>query len=220
MKYPGLIFRGALIAALAYFSYLLLLISLQYVPFSKDVAFLKIKATEVLLPYYIPFFKAHIFTSFFLLLAGFTQFSPFVRKKYRRVHRLMGWFYCTILLLFSAPSGLVLGFHANGGVLSQFTFLLLGFLWIYTTIQSLRYAFKKEWIKHKQFMIRSYALTLSAITLRLWKYIIVVLFHPPPMDVYRIIAWLGWVLNILIAEWIIFSFSTSVSEDILETKIT
>lgn len=219
MKYPGLIFRGSLIAALAYFSYLLLLISLQYVPFSKDVAFLNIKSTEVLLPYYIPFFKTHIFTSFFLLLAGFTQFSSFVKKKYRRVHRLMGWSYCTILLLFSAPSGLVLGFHANGGLSSQFAFLLLGILWIYTTIQSLRYALKKEWKKHKQFIIRSYALTLSAITLRLWKYIIVILFHPPPMDVYRIVAWLGWVLNILIAEWIIFSYSTSVSEEISRAKI-
>ena len=50
-------------------------------------------------------------------------------------------------------------------------------------------------------MIRSYALTLSAITLRVWKYLIVLAFEPPPMDVYRLVAWLGFVPNVLFAEW-------------------
>jgi hypothetical protein len=52
-------------------------------------------------------------------------------------------------------------------------------------------------------MIRSYALTLSAISLRLFKYIIVFIWHPLPMDTYRIVAWLGWVVNLIIAEIII-----------------
>ena len=206
MKFSGLIFRVALIAALAYFSYLLLLISLQYIPFSKDVAFLNIKLNEVLLPFYIPFFKAHVFTSFFLLIAGFTQFSKWIRTRYRQLHRWMGWSYITILLLFSAPSGLVLGWHANGGWSSQLAFLLLGVLWIYTTTQALRYALKKDWRRHRNFMIRSYALTLSAISLRLFKWVIVGIWHPLPMDTYRIVAWLGWVVNIMIAEWIIYRY--------------
>ena len=55
-------------------------------------------------------------------------------------------------------------------------------------------------------MIRSFALTLSAITLRLWKYLIVLAFQPRPMDVYHIVAWLGWVVNLIIAEIIIFKY--------------
>jgi hypothetical protein len=55
-------------------------------------------------------------------------------------------------------------------------------------------------------MIRSFALTLSAITLRLWKYIIVMGFQPKPMDAYQIVAWLGWVLNLVIAEIIIYKY--------------
>jgi hypothetical protein len=50
-------------------------------------------------------------------------------------------------------------------------------------------------------MIRSYALTLSAITLRARKYGSVFAFEPPPMDVYRLVAWLGFVPNLLFAEW-------------------
>lgn len=201
------VLNGLLLIGLAYFSYLLLLISLQYVPFRVDAAFLRIKTDEVKLPYYVPFFKAHVFTSFFLLLAGFTQFSNWIRKHYQNVHRYMGWSYITILLLISAPSGLVLGYHANGGWTSQFAFILLGILWIYTTTQALRFALQKQWTIHRNFMIRSYALTLSAISLRLFKWIIVAVWHPLPMDTYRIVAWLGWVVNIAIAEIIIYKKS-------------
>jgi hypothetical protein len=53
-------------------------------------------------------------------------------------------------------------------------------------------------------MIRSYALTLSALTLRAWKYAITnSIGEVHPMDVYRIVAWLGWGLNLIIAEIII-----------------
>jgi len=196
-------FHIILLSSLAWFSFLLLSITVQYIPFQDDAAFLRIKMDEVKIPYYIPFFKAHVFTSFFLLLAGFTQFSRWIRTKYRNLHRYLGWGYITILLLFSAPSGLVLGWHANGGWSSQLAFILLSILWIYTTVQALRYALKKDWTKHKNFMIRSYALTLSAISLRLFKYIIVLIWQPPPMDTYRIVAWLGWIVNLCLAEWII-----------------
>ncbi|MGE8242005.1 MAG: DUF2306 domain-containing protein, partial [Sphingobacterium sp.] len=54
------------------------------------------------------------------------------------------------------------------------------------------------------FMLRSFALTCSAITLRFWKVILVYLFQPNPMDLYQIIAWLGWVPNLLLIEFIIY----------------
>jgi hypothetical protein len=69
--------------------------------------------------------------------------------------------------------------------------------------QSLSVSQTKKFKEHKQWMWRSFALTLSAITLRMWKVIIVYLFHPNPMDVYQIIAWLGWIPNILIIEYLI-----------------
>ena len=53
-------------------------------------------------------------------------------------------------------------------------------------------------------MLRSFALALSAITLRAWKYVLVALFHPHPMDVYRWVAWLGWVLNLAVVEIFIY----------------
>jgi hypothetical protein len=68
------------------------------------------------------------------------------------------------------------------------------------------YVLKKDIVNHQKFAIRSFALTLSAISLRLFKYIIVFLFQPQQMEVYRIVAWLGWTFNLLVAEIIILYF--------------
>ena len=52
-------------------------------------------------------------------------------------------------------------------------------------------------------MILSYAMALSAITLRSWKYALSNAMTLPPMDVYRVVAWLGWVGNLVVALWVI-----------------
>ncbi|TAD81305.1 MAG: DUF2306 domain-containing protein [Bacteroidetes bacterium] len=57
---------------------------------------------------------------------------------------------------------------------------------------------------HRAWIHRSYALTLSALTLRFWKWVLVALFHPRPMDVYVVVAWLGWVLNVVVVELLLW----------------
>src|SRR6185436_10423352 len=83
-------------------------------------------------------------------------------------------------------------------------FTLLSILWISSTTLAWYYAVKKKFNKHRIFMIRSFALTLSAISLRLWKMFFAGFTDIAPMDRYRIIAWLGWGLNLIIAEYIIY----------------
>jgi len=193
-----------ILAFYTYLCWLMLEITLQYIPIQLDVAFLAIKQDYIhLLHYQIAFF-VHVFSSIFVLLAGFTQFSKHIRKKYPSIHKRIGWLYIICILFFSAPSGFIIGIYANGGVLSQIAFCLLAVLWIYCTYKATTSIIKRQIISHEIWMIRSFSLTLSALTLRAWKYIIVALFQPRPMDVYQIVAWLGWVLNILIAEIIIF----------------
>ena len=67
---------------------------------------------------------------------------------------------------------------------------------------------QKDIIGHQKWILRSFALALSAITLRAWKYVLVALFHPRPMDVYQVVAWLGWVLNFVIIEIYIYRAAT------------
>jgi uncharacterized membrane protein len=186
----------------------MLRIVFQYIPAGTDTAFLGIKQEYVELPYYLPAFYIHVFTAIFALPAGFTQFSRYLLKNYPSIHRLNGKVYVFSILFLGAPSGFIIGIYANGGIWSRISFCLLAALWVFFTAMAWNKAIKRQFKQHKAFMYRSFALTLSAVTLRAWKYGLIALFHMRPMDTYRIIAWLGWTLNLLIAEIIIYKLST------------
>ena len=188
---------------LCFFSFLMLRITLQYIPINLDVAFLRIKQDYInIIPWRIAFF-IHVFTSMFALLAGFTQFSNSILKNYTRIHRTIGKMYVLVILCLTGPSGFIMAIYANGGFPSKVGFLVLDILWMYFTANAFRFALKKDFKNHKNYMYRSYALTLAAITLRAWKYVLVFLFQPAPMDVYRVVAWLGFVPNLLLVEYLI-----------------
>jgi hypothetical protein len=144
-----------------------------------------------------------------VLLAGFSQFSNAIFKKYRSFHKKMGYLYVINILMVTGPASLLMGFYANGGLSSRIAFVLLAVLWLIFTAIALYKAIKKDFVAHRIFMMRSFALTLSAITLRIWKVIFAATTDIPPMDRYRIIAWLGWVLNLCIAEYIIVTYFNS-----------
>lgn len=188
----------SLLLLLAFFSYLMLEITLQYVPMRFDVAFLKIKQTQIQLPFYRVAFYVHVYTSMMALLAGFTQFNRKFRSN-SSIHRSVGKLYIAVILGLSGPSGFIMALYANGGISSQIGFTLLSIFWMVSTFFAFRSAKNKDFIQHRNWMILSYALTLSAVTLRLWKMGIVWAIQPPPMDAYRIVAWLGWVPNLLVA---------------------
>jgi len=195
-----------LLALLAFFSFLMLRIILLYIPIQNDVAFLQLKQSYIHITEWRIAFFVHVFSSLLALLAGFTQFSKWLLKHKPRLHRTIGYSYVLNILMVTGPAGLLMSFYANGGITSRIAFVLLSVLWIGFTAIALYKAIKKDFKAHRIFMIRSYALTLSAITLRIWKVLLANYTDIPPMDRYRIIAWLGWVLNLLIAEWIIYYY--------------
>lgn len=202
-KYIPSILKTLLILGFGYFFWLMLKITLEYIPFNPNVSFLMIKQTEVQnRPEYLSFFYTHVYTSIFVLFSGFLAI---LRKDFgiKNLHRNIGKVYIFLILILAAPSGIYMGFFANGGYLSKMSFVILGALWWFSTYKAYQSARQKKFKEHKQWMWRSFALSLSALTLRIWKVIIVYLFHPNPMDVYQIIAWLGWIPNILLIEYLI-----------------
>ncbi len=191
--------------AFAWFFILMLDITLKYIPFDSDTAFLQIKQTEVngIKPYLFIFY-IHVYSAIFSLLAGFTQFNTKLLKNNPVIHITIGKLYVFSVLFLAAPSGFFIGLYANGGFYSKVSFVTLSFLWFYFTLKGFLMVKSKKINLHKKFMLRSFALAFSAITLRLWKVILVYLFHLSPMDTYQIIAWLGWIPNILLIEYYIF----------------
>lgn len=176
----------------------------RYRSFELDASFLQIKQTEITqISWYKYAFYVHVIFAILALPAGFTQFNKNLLRLYPRFHKAFGYLYVGVILIFAAPSGVMIGMEANGGLVAQVAFTLLGILWFYYTLQAVLKAKHGDFNAHKNFMIRSFALTCSALTLRYWKVILVYFFQPNPMDLYQLIAWLGWIPNLLLAEWII-----------------
>jgi uncharacterized membrane protein len=194
----------------AFFSYLLLLISFQYVNLKLDVAFLVTKTTALQFPIYKYAFFTHVFTAIFTLVLGIPLFSNWVRKHSLQVHKLLGKLYVITVLCFAGLSGLVMSFFANGGIVAITSFVLLSILWLWFTYKAYSFARRKNRIQHRAFMYRSYALALSAITLRLLKWAIANTLAPPPMDTYVLVAWLSWTINLAIAEYLIYKMKCQI----------
>ncbi|HYO21925.1 MAG TPA: DUF2306 domain-containing protein [Flavisolibacter sp.] len=182
--------------------YLMFQLSVPYTSFEKNIDFLGTKQNVYHIDYWRYSFYAHVFTSIFVLPAGFTQFnSAFFNKAW---HRKLGMIYIFTVLFISAPTGFLMGLHANGGLASKASFVLLSTLWFVTTLLALVSAKRRRFTDHGEWMLYSYALTLSAITFRL----IALAFdlfdiHVHPREVYVTTAWLSWVPNIIIAHLMI-----------------
>lgn len=182
--------------------WLMFQLSIPYTSFQKNVDFLTTKQNVYHIGYWRYSFYAHVFTSILVLPAGFTQFSAaFFGKAW---HRRLGMIYVFTVLFVSAPTGFLMGWHANGGLASKASFVLLSILWFLTTLLALLTAKKRRFVEHGEWMLYSYALTLSAITFRL----IALGFdlfdvHVRPQEVYVTTAWLSWVPNIIIAHLLI-----------------
>ncbi|MBK9466109.1 MAG: DUF2306 domain-containing protein [Chitinophagaceae bacterium] len=171
-------------------------ITVAYIPYNTDVGFLRIKQQYIDIDHWRTAFFIHVYASMWVLFAGFTQFSSWLLKNKPRLHRALGYIYVADVLLITGPAGLIMGFYANGGLWSRVAFVLLAILWMFFTALALIKAKQKKFKAHRNYMIRSYALTLSALTLRAWKYAITNTMALPPMDVYRVVAWVGWVGNL------------------------
>lgn len=132
------------------------------------------------------------------LLAGPLQFVPRFRQGNWGRHRLMGWIYCGAVLLGWCAS-LWIAPHSQTGWVASAGFLTLGAFWILSTSLAVKFIVQGDANRHRRWMIRSYALTAAAITLRIYLPFVFV-FHWPFAIAYPAIAWLCWIPNAIAAE--------------------
>lgn len=143
---------------------------------------------------------AHLVLGALALLIGPFQFSEKLRGSRKNLHRWMGRSY----VVFCLTSGVAGFFMALGSTKldARLGFAVLALVWIYTTSQAYKKARLQDFSAHKDWMIRSYALTCAAITLRLL--LPAQLIAGVPFEIaYTIISWACWVPNLMLAEWIV-----------------
>jgi hypothetical protein len=98
---------------------------------------------------------------------------------------------------------MVLAPQANFGAIAGFGFFTLAVVWLIATGMALRFAIQHRFMDHRRWMLRSYALTAAAITLRILLPASAVLGLPSSPS-YRAIAWMCWLINLGIVEIYLF----------------
>jgi len=132
------------------------------------------------------------------LLIGPFQFIPGLRARRRTLHRRIGVTY-VICVLCGGLAGLVLSLGTTGGPVVGAGFGVLAVIWLACTANAWRLAVRRAFAAHERWMIRSFALTLAAVTLRIYMPIAGAL-HLDMPTAYTVIAWLCWVPNLIAAE--------------------
>ncbi|MEZ5033222.1 MAG: DUF2306 domain-containing protein [Saprospiraceae bacterium] len=181
------------------------------VPFiPEDQGLLSSKTTDLLRdPFWRTAFFTHISLGGIALLSGMTQFSTRLRHRNPSRHRLLGKIYVGACLI-SGLAGLYIAQFATGGWIARLGFTLLALAWLITTWTAWRRILVRNTEAHRRWMIRSYALTFAAVTLRLWLPLFTGAFGMDFIPAYQIIAWLCWVPNLLVGEWMIRHVSNPV----------
>ena len=175
-----------------------------YFNFDPTYGFLRLKQEAIATGWYLPAYYSHVLLGGIILVIGFFQFNTWLRKNKRSLHRVMGYVYIMGILFFSAPGGMVMSFFIGRGPLVLLSFVVQCSLWFYTTALAFRKIKAGNITAHEDWTMRSYALTLAAITLRIYIFIGSYFVNLSLPGAYATLAWLSWVPNILIAEYLIW----------------
>ena len=146
-------------------------------------------------------FYGHIVFGGIALMIGWLQFHKPTRAKYPKLHRNMGKVYIGAVAI-SGICSLYIAFFATGGLIPALGFHCLGILWLVSTAGAYYYIRKRDFIRHEYFMIYSYAACFGAVTLRLWLPLLTMAYGDF-IPAYKVVAWLSWVPNIMIAYYLV-----------------
>ena len=198
-----ILLSGFAIMAVAFFSLLMARIVWPYTSGAWDIDFLLTKQHIIHLRHYRWSFYLHIFPALLVLLAGLTQFSGRILRQTPSLHRWAGRVYVYSVLGICGPAAMVMAFYANGGWLAKTSFVILSGLWWGCTWVAYRAIRRSDVRRHGAWMIRSYALTFSAVTLRVMQFGLATYSDMDPETAYRLVAWPSWIFNWLVAEWVL-----------------
>ncbi|MGO4531990.1 DUF2306 domain-containing protein [Paenibacillus sp. 2TAF8] len=143
----------------------------------------------------------HIVTAIFALIIGPFQLFMKPTNDRKRWHRLLGYGY-VLSITVSGIVSVYLSLFATGGWVAGLGFMSLDVLWVATTLIATRKIMAKDIQAHEAWMLRSYALTFAAVTLRIWLAPLNLLLGDFEAA-FRVVAWVCWIPNLLVIEAVI-----------------
>lgn len=152
-------------------------------------------------------FYLHISFAGVALVTGPFQFIGALRRRAPLVHRTIGRIYLVSVLIGGTASLIMAPFNTAGFV-GFFGFGTLGVLWLITGGKAYRAIRAGDVAAHQAWMIRNFALTYAAVTLRLWIGILITVqlttfggeFDDAWSNVYAAVPFLCFIPNLVVAE--------------------
>lgn len=155
-------------------------------------------------------FYAHIVAGGLALVTGPFQFWRGLRDRHRSVHRWMGRGYLAAVAI-AGVAGLVIAPFSEAGLAGLVGFGTLAVLWLVSAWRAYRAIRARDVANHRAWMMRNFALTYSAVTLRLWLGVLIGVqalpggfdFDAAFANAYGVVPFLAWLPNLVVAEWLI-----------------
>ncbi len=136
------------------------------------------------------------------IVLGALQWLRPLRLRYPGLHRWLGRCYLAAVAV-SALAGLYFAASSFGGPVGGLGFALAAVAWLATGALAWERILRGNVSAHQRWMLRNYAITCAAVTLRLMLPLLFVT-GLDPVQVFQIVAWASWVLNLLLVElWLI-----------------
>jgi len=124
-----------------------------------------------------------------------------VRARVPRLHRVTGRVVLVAIAL-AGTAGFLLSWFNVAGPIGTAGFGTLAVLWVSFAALGLRAILRGDVTTHRRWMLRTFALTYAAVTLRLWLFALI----PVLGDfgsAYALVPFLCWVPNLLVVEWLL-----------------
>lgn len=187
-----------------FLSLLLVWNTIPYFTFNTRMPFLAERAVLMEKTVWKVCFYVHIAAGALCISSALIQFSSWILRRRKKIHVISGKIYVFVVLLIGAPSGLYMTYFAKGGYAERAAFLAMAVFWFFTTYKGFVTAARdKNFIAHKYWMMRSYAMALTAVTFRIYH----ILFDEAGMSTfenYSLSLWISIIGNWLVAEFIIY----------------
>jgi hypothetical protein len=164
-------------------------------------------------PLHYPLLVAHVLFGSVAMLTGCAQIWPWLRRRHPGLHRMTGRVYVLGGVLPAGLLGLTIGAVSPFGPVIRVSNVVLATLWLIFTMTGFRMARRRRFVEHRRWMIRSFALTMSIVTNRLWVVIAIIVLTPRLSTTFGgdetlmnhtiagLAGWLGWALTLLATEW-------------------
>lgn len=129
-----------------------------------------------------------------------------IYRRHRVLHRYLGRVYF-VAVIAGSVGGYYMAWHAQGGFISSLGLGILATLWWSFTLLAVSHARRGDIAAHRRWMLRSFALTYAAVTLRLMSPLLSSFLDEVTLS--QVVYWSSWTFNLALMQvWISWNART------------